>query len=210
MVNIPAFMENVRKIVITRFSPNEEMTEAQKRVEYLRSVSDSEREAIQMCFDELDESGDGCLDMEELGLLMRRIYGFEPTSKALAQLMIEIDTDGNGFIDVDEFISAMATVKEVKMAGEIFKWRQCFDKYDTDKSGELSSDELHSLVNELWSDKFAVPADPTTMDPNLSDEEQATAAQQRNLEMIQFMVDEADADGNGEISWWEFCHIFSL
>ena len=44
----------------------------------------------------------------------------------------------------------MATVKEVKIAGEIFKWRQAFDRYDKDGSGELSRSELFELVKELW------------------------------------------------------------
>jgi Ca2+-binding EF-hand superfamily protein/tetrahydromethanopterin S-methyltransferase subunit G len=182
LVSLSEFMANVRKTVIKRYAKAEELSEAEKRADFLRNVSDSERAAITQCFEELDESGDGCLDLEELGVLMRRIYGFEPTAKQLQQLMIEIDTDGNGVIDIDEFISAMATVKEVRVAGEIFKWRQCFDKYDTDKSGELSPSELFQLVDELFAG-------------NLGD----------SAEMIQFMVDEADVDGSGEINWWEFC-----
>jgi calmodulin len=184
LVSLSEFMANVRKTVIKRYAKAEELSEAEKRADFLRNVSDSERAAITQCFEELDESGDGCLDLEELGVLMRRIYGFEPTAKQLQQLMIEIDTDGNGVIDIDEFISAMATVKEVRVAGEIFKWRQCFDKYDTDKSGELSPSELFQLVDELFAG-------------NLGD----------SAQMIQFMVDEADVDGSGDINWWEFCQM---
>jgi Ca2+-binding EF-hand superfamily protein len=185
LVSLSEFMTNVRKkTVIRRYSKAEELSEAEKRADFLRKVSDSERAAITQCFEELDESGDGCLDLDELGLLMRRIYGFEPTAKQLQQLMIEIDSDGNGVIDIDEFISAMATVKEVRVAGEIFKWRQCFDKYDTDKSGELSPSELFQLVDELFAG-------------NLGD----------SAQMIQFMVDEADVDGSGDINWWEFCQM---
>ena len=102
-----------------------------------------------MCFNELDDSGDGTLDQEEIEGLLKRIYGMEPTKKQMAQLMLEMGSDGNGVIDLDEFISAMATVKEVRMAGDIFKWRQTFDQYDEDQSGELSGDELKKMTVHL-------------------------------------------------------------
>ena len=192
IVLISDFMIKVRKTVVRRFSPYEERSDAEKRADFLRNVNEDERKAIKLCFDEFDEDGDGCIDMTELGALMQRIYGFEPTSKALAKLMIEIDTDGNGFIDIDEFISAMATVNEVRIAGEIFKWRQAFDKHDVDNSGELSSSELLSLVGELWGGRHHDISAPQALDPS-EDSEHNTAATHdaihaEHLDMIQFMV----------------------
>ena len=79
-----------------------------------------------------------------------------------------------------------------QVVGDIFKWRQCFDKYDTGGSGELSTTELYKLVEEVWNDKYGSDASSTC------------------LTMIQFMVDEADLDGSGEISWWEFVTMMQV
>lgn len=183
MVTVAEFMANIRKTVIKRYAKPTQLTNAEKRSQFLRNISDSEREKITMCFNELDDSGDGTLDQEEIEGLLKRIYGMEPTKKQMAQLMLEMDSDGNGVIDLDEFISAMATVKEVRMAGDIFKWRQTFDQYDEDQSGELSGDELKKMTEELWD------------------------MGSHSLELMQFMIEEADLDGDGQISWPEFCQM---
>ena len=69
------------------------------------------------------------------------------------------------------------------MAGDIFKWRQTFDQYDEDQSGELSGDELKKMTEELWD------------------------MGSHSLELMQFMIEEADLDGDGQISWPEFCQM---
>ena len=183
MVSLASFMSNIRRTVIKRFAKPPEMTEAERRTQYLRNISDAERERMTECFNELDDSGDGTLDQEEIESLLKRIYGMEPSKKQMAQLMLEIDSDGNGVVDLDEFISAMATVKEVRMAGDIFKWRQTFDRYDEDQSGELSGEELKKMTSELWD------------------------MGSHSLELMQFMIEEADVDGDGHIDWPEFCQM---
>eukprot|EP01043_Picozoa_sp_COSAG02_P013624 COSAG02_NODE_548_length_20472_cov_5.958524_14_plen_1411_part_00 len=183
MVSLASFMSNIRRTVIKRFAKPPEMTEAQRRTQFLRNISDTERERMTECFNELDDSGDGTLDQEEIEGLLKRIYGMEPSKKQMAQLMLEMDSDGNGVIDLDEFISAMATVKEVRMAGDIFKWRQTFDRYDEDQSGELSGEELKKMTSELWD------------------------MGSHSLELMQFMIEEADVDGDGQIDWPEFCQM---
>lgn len=183
MVGLGEFMGNIRKTVIKRFAKPQELSDSERRAQFLRNISDSEKEKITLCFNELDDSGDGTLDQEEIEGLLKRIYGMEPTKKQMVQLMLEMDSDGNGTIDLDEFISAMATVKEVRMAGDIFKWRQTFDQYDEDQSGELSGDELKKMAEELWD------------------------MGSHSLELMQFMIEEADIDGDGQISWPEFCQM---
>ena len=182
-ITLASFMSNIRRTVIKRFAKPKQQTEGEKRAQFLRNISDTEHERITECFKELDDSGDGTLDQGEVEGLLKRIYGMEPSNKQMARLMLEMDSDGNGLIDLDEFIGAMATVKEVRMAGDIFTWRQTFDRYDEDKSGELSADELKKMVSELWDMGSA------------------------SLELMQFMLDEADVDGDGQIDWPEFCQM---
>lgn len=180
-VSIQSFMDGIRTTIVPRFSLKDTITDRQRRENFLRDVSDSEREAIEAVFLDLDESGDGALHIEELEELMVRIYGMEPTKLQLQQLMHAIDMDGDGSIDLDEFVSAMATVKEVKLAGEIFKWRVLFDRFDVHQSGELGHQELDEMATKMWG-----------------------AGHSSTMLMKQYMMEEADGDGDGLVSWHEF------
>jgi len=92
-----------------------------------------------------------------------------------------MDTDGDGGVDLEEFVEAMSTVEDVKMAAETFKVKHIFDRYDSDGSGELSVEELKEMMKEVWKD----------------------------ADSIKEMIQEVDKDGNGEVSWEEFCHLMS-
>ena len=180
-VSLQTFMDRLRTTIVPRFSLREELTDRQRREKFLREISASERQGIEEVFNDLDGSGDGSLDIDELEQLLVRIYGMEPTKLQLQHLMHAIDLDGDGEIDMDEFVSAMATVKEVKLAGEIFKWHQLFNRYDADGSGELGQDEVEKMATEMWGDGHS-----------------------STLKMKELMVSEADADGDGLVSWPEF------
>jgi Ca2+-binding EF-hand superfamily protein/CRP-like cAMP-binding protein len=180
-IALQTFMDRLRTTVVPRFSLREELTDRQRREQFLREVSVSERQGIEEVFNHLDASGDGSLDIDELEELLVRIYGMEPTKLQLQHLMAAIDLDGDGEIDIDEFVSAMATVKEVKQAGEIFKWHQLFNRYDADGSGELGQDEVEEMAAKMWGDGHS-----------------------STLRMKELMVSEADTDGDGLVSWPEF------
>jgi calmodulin len=156
----------------------------EKGLAFLRGITDSERATITQCFREFDEDDTGALEIGEVALLFKSVYGLQPTRKQLEKLMREIDTDGNGVVDLEEFIAAMATVPEVTMAGEAFKVKWLFEKYDTDNSGELSGGELKQLVAEAW-------------------------GQEADTRAIEALIEDADEDGNGEVSWDEFCDMIT-
>ena len=90
MVGLGEFMSNIRKTVIKRFAKPQELSDSERRAQFLRNISETERQKITQCFNELDDSGDGTLDQEEIEGLLKRIYGMEPTKKQMAQLMLEM------------------------------------------------------------------------------------------------------------------------
>lgn len=61
--------------------------------------------------------------------------------------MAEIDTDGDGYIDLKEFGAFyLAGGGNVNNDQEI---RESFDFYDKDKNGKISANELHSVLKSL-------------------------------------------------------------
>jgi Ca2+-binding EF-hand superfamily protein len=78
---------------------------------------------------------------------------------------------------------AMATSEPLKMAGEIFKWRSTFDRFDADGSGFVDGDELMDMVKELLG---GVEADS---------------------EEVASLMKTLDESSDGEVSWEEFLAV---
>lgn len=108
-----------------------------------------------------------------------RALGFEPTKEELKKLIMEVDPEGLGKVSYEDFLDVM-TVKmsEKDSKDEIL---QAFRLFDDDDTGKISFKNLKRVAHELGE--------------TLTDEE------------IQEMIDEADKDGDGEISQEEFLRI---
>jgi calmodulin len=52
--------------------------------------------------------------LEELAAVTRSL-GLEPTDQELSDMMREVDTDGNGIIDFQEFLSLLARKMKVNL-----------------------------------------------------------------------------------------------
>ena len=102
-------------------------------------------QAIERCFNEMDADFSGTLNQEELAEMLRRTYGMNPSPDELSQLIAVCDKSGDGppthahtaaarrhllsaaviqpvcagLIALDEFMLAMATSVELKMAGDM-------------------------------------------------------------------------------------------
>jgi Ca2+-binding EF-hand superfamily protein/CRP-like cAMP-binding protein len=123
-------MERVRTLTIPRFSKQLNTdSEEDKREKFLRSLPDEEREAIAVCFDELDHDFSGTLSKDEMAELLERTYGMKPSKAEVTRLMAAVDTSGDGAINLEEFIEAMATVPALQHAADVYKWRQTFNEY---------------------------------------------------------------------------------
>ncbi|CAN8070968.1 unnamed protein product [Agarophyton chilense] len=121
-----------------------------------------------------DKDGDGSISVAELGTVMRNM-GQNPTDAELAQMISEVDADGNGLIDFAEFVTLMA--RKMNNTDRDAEIQEAFSVFDKDGSGKISSDELRQIMNSLGED--------------LTDEE------------IQQMIREADTNGDGEIGTFQ-------
>ena len=108
-----------------------------------------------------------------------RALGFEPKKEEIKKMIADIDKDGSGTIDFEEFLTMMtAKMGERDSKEEILK---AFRLFDDDETGKISFKNLKRVAKELGE--------------NMTDEE------------LQEMIDEADRDGDGEVNEEEFMRI---
>ena len=105
--------------------------------------------------------------------------GFEPKKEEVKKMIADVDTDGSGLIGFDDFLTMMtAKMAERDPREEILK---AFRLFDDDETGKITFKNLKRVAKELGE--------------NMTDEE------------LQEMIDEADRDGDGEVSEEEFIRI---
>ncbi|XP_075237394.1 calmodulin-like isoform X2 [Lycorma delicatula] len=127
-----------------------------------------------------DKDEDGQITMAELGVVMRSL-GQRPTETELREMVNEVDQDGNGTIEFNEFLQMMS--KKMKGADGEEELREAFKVFDSDNDGMISSTELRHVM--------------TNLGEKLSDEE------------VDDMIKEADLDGDGMVNYDEFVTILT-
>merc|ERR1712154_252276 len=113
--------------------------------------------------------------------------GFKQYGKSDVKKMVKaVDVDGNGTIDLDEFIGllrAKKTGKYAKMTMED-ELKQAFAVFDADNSGSIDADELAKVMKALGE--------------NLTQQD------------IMFMIKTVDIDGDKNIDFGEFKKMMQL
>ena len=141
-------------------------------------LTEEQKQEIKEAFDLFDTDGSGTIDAKELKVAMRAL-GFEPKKEEIRKMIADVDKDGSGVIDFPDFLDMMtAKMAERDPREEMLK---AFRLFDDDETGKISFKNLKRVAKELGE--------------NMNDEE------------IQEMIDEADRDGDGEISEEEFMRI---
>jgi len=126
-------------------------------------------------FSLFDKDNDGLITSKELGTVMRSL-GQNPTESELADMIREVDADGNGSIDFPEFLTMMARkMRDTESEEDV---REAFRVFDKDGNGYISAAELKHVM--------------TNLGEKLTDEE------------VEEMIKEADVDGDGQINYDEF------
>ncbi|XP_062214630.1 calmodulin-like protein 4 isoform X3 [Phragmites australis] len=118
----------------------------------------------------------GCISMEELAAVTRSL-DLDPSDQELNDMMSEVDTDGNGIIDFQEFLSLIAR-KMKDGDGDEEELKEAFEVLDKDKNGFISPTELRMVM--------------TNLGEQMTDEE------------VEQMIKEADTDGDGQVNYDEF------
>ena len=141
-------------------------------------LSEEQKADVKEAFDLFDPDGTGKIPTRELKVAIRAL-GFEPTREEIRKLTAAVDPDGQGKLSFEEFLDIMSSkMSEKDSKEEVLK---AFRLFDDDGTGKITFKNLKRVAKELGE--------------NLTDEE------------LQEMIDEADKDGDGEISQEEFLKI---
>jgi len=132
-------------------------------------------------FSVFDKDGDGTISEKELGTVMRAL-GLNPTEEELTQMVQEVDTDGNGEVDFDEFCSMMIRRMEDEDGDE--EILEAFQVIDRDGDGFISEADLKDLM--------------TNLGEKVTEEE------------LKDMIREVDLDNDGQVSFAEFVAMFDM
>ena len=134
---------------------------------------------IKQTFDIFDRDGSGSIDLQELDKVLRTL-GQNITELELQNLVTQLDKDGDGQIDFDEFASLDIISDSSENQNEDL--REVFKKFDRNGDGFIDVAEMSSQAMSI-------------LNKSLSDAE--------IIEMFRI----ADNDGNGQLDYDEFVKV---
>lgn len=131
-------------------------------------------------FKKFDANGDGKISITELGSILNALGTVTPEEE-LKIVMKEIDKDGDGYIDLNEFIEFQrggCSLEGDHAVDDEKELREAFNLYDQNKNGKISANELHSVLKSL--------------------------GEKCTLKDCRKMIASVDVDGDGSVNFDEF------
>ncbi|KXJ76003.1 calmodulin-beta-like [Aedes albopictus] len=144
------------------------------------SLTEEQERQFRKMFDMFDKNGDGSITTTELGAVVRAL-GMNPSIAEIEQMIHEVDLDGSGSIEFNEFLTLMARKSREGTSQE--ELRDAFKVFDKDGDGFLTVEELSAVMKNFGE--------------RLTDDELAD------------LLEEADIDGDGKINYEEFVIMLS-
>ena len=120
---------------------------------------------IRKLFDKFDENDDGTIDSDELkrGLLSLNLADLPPSQ--VDRLVAEIDADGNGVIDLDEF--------DAILMGSAADQEEAPEAVETDEAAEDDTSDLEGEDDTQEADEESTDAESDVVEDDASAEEEA-------------------------------------
>lgn len=119
-------------------------------------------------------------------------------------MICEVDTDGNGVIDFQEFLAMMARKMRDNEGEEEIK--EAFKTFDKDGNGYISAYELKSVMAMQGRD-----AHPSLLWASHMQRSRTHLTGERLTDTeVDEMIREADVDGDGQINYQEFVRVIPI
>lgn len=137
-------------------------------------------EDIKKVFQRFDKNKDGKISIDELKDVIGALSP-NASQEETKSMMKEFDLDGNGYIDLDEFVALFQLKQEDggdNNNSEIRDLKEAFDLYDLDRNGRISANELHSVMKNL--------------------------GEKCSVQDCKRMISKVDSDGDGCVDFEEF------
>uniref|UniRef100_A0A1W7RAV8 Calglandulin n=1 Tax=Hadrurus spadix TaxID=141984 RepID=A0A1W7RAV8_9SCOR len=146
-------------------------------------LSKEQVEMLKKAFDMFDREKKGYIHTDMVGTILRSM-GQSFNEKELRELIVEVDADGSGELEFDEFLvlTAKFLVEEdaEKMQQEL---REAFRLYDKEGNGYINVSDLRQILRAL--------------DDKLTEDE------------LDDMIAEIDTDGSGTVDFEEFMEMMT-
>ncbi|KAL3526772.1 hypothetical protein ACH5RR_011428 [Cinchona calisaya] len=136
-------------------------------------------EEMRSVFNKFDANKDGKISEEEYKLALRVMGGKNAKLSEIAKAFKEADSNGDGFIDFEEFIKVQNEEGGVKTSDI----QGAFRVFDLDGNGKISAEELLEVMRRL--------------------------GEKSSLNACKKMIRGVDADGDGLINMDEFMHMMT-
>ncbi|XP_014481546.1 PREDICTED: troponin C, isoform 1-like [Dinoponera quadriceps] len=138
---------------------------------------------LKKAFDAFDHEKKGCIGTDMVGTILTML-GHELSESTLQEIIMEVDEDGSGELEFEEFctLAARFLVEEDQEAMQQ-ELREAFRLYDKEGNGYITTAVFRDILHEL--------------DDKLSPEE------------LDLMIEEIDADGSGTLDFDEFMEVMS-
>ncbi|GBG73746.1 hypothetical protein CBR_g17086 [Chara braunii] len=140
------------------------------------------RKELKAAFDRFDKNRDGKITTEELGDVLKAL-GDEATDEELTFMITEVDKNGDGVIDWEEFV-LLNTVDAGQREREL---KAAFDVFDRDNNGFITVKELYEALRSL-------------------DDDQSTITEQE----VERMIARVDSNGDGCVDYNEFKKMMEI
>merc|ERR1711971_577937 len=145
-----------------------------------KELTEDQKAEIKEAFSLFDTDSSGSIDGKELKTVMRAL-GFEPEPGEIEKMIADVDDDGNGTMEFDDFFRMME--KKILNKDPKDGMRKAFKLFDDDQTGKISFKNFKRIAKELGE--------------TMTDD------------VLQEVLDEADRDGDGEINEDEFFRVMT-
>ena len=109
-------------------------------------ITEDQKNEFKEAFSLFDIDGDGFITAQELGTLMAKL-GKKSNEAELIDMINEIDADGSGTIDFQEFLSLIT--KKMKDPAVESELMEAFKTFDKDGNGMMASSEFRKIIKDL-------------------------------------------------------------
>eukprot|EP00090_Calanus_glacialis_P039722 TRINITY_DN69168_c0_g1_i1.p1 TRINITY_DN69168_c0_g1~~TRINITY_DN69168_c0_g1_i1.p1 ORF type:complete len:177 (-),score=69.08 TRINITY_DN69168_c0_g1_i1:87-539(-) len=109
-------------------------------------MTEEEKKVFREAFGQFDKNGDGSISTKELSNVMRSL-GQNPTEAELQDAINEVDVDGSGAVEWEEFCVLMyKKMREKDPENEI---KEAFRVFDAEGTGFIEAEEMRLILSQL-------------------------------------------------------------